>query len=81
MLEDLVEVDSLILDLDDRNYVISANAYEKLKWTCAHNWKAFKYLQERVHDVRISDRARSKMHEVISFIRMQIYVKQVLHIW
>ena len=81
MLEDLVEVDSLILDLEDRNYVISANAYEKLKRKCLHDWEAFTYVQERVHDAGISDRARSKMHEIISLIRMQIYVKQVLHIW
>jgi hypothetical protein len=81
VLEDLVEVDSLILDLDDRDYGTSATAYEELKRTCSHNWEAFKYLQERVHDVRIPERARSKMHEIISLIRMQIYVKQVLHIW
>jgi len=81
VLEDLVEIDSLILDLEDRDYVLSANAYEKLKRTCSQNWEKFNYLHEQVHDVRISERARSKMHEIISFIRMLIYVKQVLHIW
>ena len=30
-LEDLVEIDSLILDLEERDYVLSANAYEELK--------------------------------------------------
>jgi hypothetical protein len=81
VLEDLVEVDSLILDLDDRDYGTSATAYAELKRVCSHNWEAFKYLQERVHDGRISERARNKMHEIISCIRMQIYVKQVLHLF
>lgn len=79
--EDLVEVDSLILDLEDRNYPIYANAYEKLKRKCSRDWNAFNYVQERMHDVRISERARSKMREIINLIRIQIYVKQVLHIW
>ncbi len=81
VLEDLVEADSLILDLEDRNYAISANAYEKLKRKCSQDWETFTYVQVRVHDVRISERARSKMHEIISFIRMHVYVKQVLHMW
>ena len=81
MLEDLVEIDSFILDLEDRNYIISANAYEKLKRTCSHDWGAFNYLQERMHDVRISERARNKMHEIITSIRMQAEVNQLLGIW
>ena len=47
VLEDLVEIDSLIIDLEDRNYVLSANAYETLKRKCSQDWEAFKYLQER----------------------------------
>ena len=81
MLEDLIEIDSIILDLDDRDYATSATACEKLKRKCSHNWEAFTYVQERVHDVRISERARNKLHEIIASIRMQIYVKQLLGIW
>ena len=81
VLEDLIEVDSIILDLEDRDYVISANAYEKLKRTCSQNWEAFNYLQERIHDVRISERARNKMHEIITSIRMRVEVDQLLGIW
>ena len=55
MREDLVKVDSWILDLDDRDYGTSVTAYEELKQTCSHNWEAFKYLQERMHDVKISE--------------------------
>ncbi len=76
-----MKVDSWILDLDDRNYGTSATAYVELKRMCSHNWEAFNYLQERVHDMRIPARARSKMREIIGLIRMRIYVKQVLHIW
>ena len=81
VLEDLVEVDSLILDLENRDYIISANAYEKLKRTLSHDWEALNYLQERKHDVRISERARNKMHEIITSIRMQAEVNQLLGIW
>jgi len=81
VLEDLIEVDSIILDLEDRNYVISANAYEKLKKMCSQDWEAFKYLQERAHDVRISEHARNKMHDIITSIRMLVEVNQMLGIW
>jgi hypothetical protein len=77
-LEDLVEIDSLILDLEGRDYVLSVNAYETLKRKCSQDWEAFKYLQERVHDVRISERGRNKMHEIIMIIRMRAEVNQLL---
>lgn len=64
VLEDLTEIDSLILDLEGRDYVLSANAYEKLTRKCSHDWETFNYLQERVHDARIS-RWGNKIHEVI----------------
>ncbi len=38
------------------------------------------YVQKRALDVMMSERARSKMREIISFIRMQS-IKQMLHIW
>lgn len=81
MLEDLVEINSIILDLDDSDYTTSVTAYEKLKRKCSHNWQAFTYVQERVHDMRISERARNKMREIISLVRMRTCVKQVLHIF
>ena len=80
VLEDLVEIDSLILDLEGRDYVLSVNAYETLKRKCSHDWEAFKYLQERVHDVRISELGRNKMHEIITIIRMRAEVNQMLGI-
>ena len=64
-LEDLVEIDCLILDLEGHDCVLSANAYEELKGKRSHDWEAFNYLQERMHDVRISEQARNTMHEII----------------
>ncbi len=55
MLDNLVEIDSLILDLEGRDYVLSVNAYEKLKEKCSQDWEVFNYLQERMHGVRISE--------------------------
>jgi len=46
VLKDLVEIDSLILDLEGRDYVLSVNAYETLKRKCSQDWEAFKYLQD-----------------------------------
>ena len=39
VLEDLVEIDSLILDLEGRDYVLSVNAYETLKRKCSQDWR------------------------------------------
>jgi hypothetical protein len=72
MLEDLIEIDSIILDLDDSDYTTSVTTYEKLKREYSHNWEAFTYAQER---------ARNKMREIISLVRMRTCVKQVLHIF
>ena len=46
VLEDLVEIDSLILDLEGRDYVPSVNAYETLKRRCSQDWEAFMYVQD-----------------------------------
>ena len=80
VLKDLVEIDSLILDLEGSDYVLSANAYEKLKRRCSQNWEAFRYLQERMHDVKISEQARNKIYEIIMLIRMRAEVNQMLGI-
>ena len=53
VLEDLVEIDSLIRDLEGCDYVLSVNAYITLKIRCSQNWEAFKYLQGRMHSCKI----------------------------
>jgi hypothetical protein len=68
VLEDLVEIDSLILDLDCRDYATAAAARKKLKRKCSHDWKAFTSTQERAHDRRIPGRARSKLRKIIRSI-------------
>jgi len=42
-LEDLVEIDSLILDLEGRDYVLSVNAYETSKMKYSQDCEAFNY--------------------------------------
>jgi len=74
-LEDLVEVDSLIFDLADRDYITSANAYEKLKRKCSDNWEVFTYLQERVHDGGVPEWVRNDIYDIIYVIRGQVYLR------
>ena len=81
VLKDLVEIDSLILDLEGRDYVLSVNAYETLKRKCSQDWEAFKYFQQRVYDMKISEQGRNKMHEIIMLIMMRAEVNQMLGIW
>jgi hypothetical protein len=81
MLEDFIEIDSLILDLDDRDYATAATAYEELKRKCSHDWEAFNYLLDRTRDVPISERAQNKLREIICSIKMQIHVNRLLGIW
>ena len=79
-LEDLVEVDSLIFDLADRDYITSANAYEKLKRKCSDNWgsdnwEVFKYLQERVHDGGVPEWVRNDIYDIIYVIRARVFLR------
>jgi hypothetical protein len=80
VLADLVEVDSIILNLADRNYITSTNAYEKLMCKCSSNCEAFKYLTERMHDVSIQEKARDRIHDIISVMRARIYLSHSLGI-
>ena len=69
MLRDLAEVDALISELSDVRSVRAENAAEKLMQTCSRSGEAFQYLQERVFDGAISERARSHIHLIIAKIR------------
>ena len=60
--------------------MLSVDAYETLKRKCSHDREAFKYLQERLHDMKISEQGRNKMYEIIKIIRMRAEVNQMLGI-
>ena len=61
--------------------MLSVNAYETLKRRCSQDWEAFKYLEERLHDMKISEQGRNEIHEIITLIRMRAEVNQLLGIW
>lgn len=66
---DLAEVDVLISELGDVERAHVENAAEKLMRTCASSGEAFQYLQERVFDGAISQRARNHIYLIIAKIR------------
>ena len=65
VLEDLLEIYSLILDLEGRDYVLSVNAYETLKRTCSQDWEAFTYVQDFLPFLQ-----SASIHEGYEFPRM-----------
>ncbi len=70
MLYDMAEVDDLIYELSDVQGTYAENAAEKLMQTCSRSSEAFQYLQDRVCDVAIPERARNHIHLIIAKIRM-----------
>jgi hypothetical protein len=69
MLHDLAEVDELIFELGDSTGTHAQDAAEKLIRTCSHSGEAFQYLQDRMYDVTIPERARNHVYLVIAKIR------------
>jgi hypothetical protein len=69
MLKNLAEVDALISELGDAQGAHAENAAEKLMQTCSRSGEAFQYLQERVFDGAISERARNHSYLIIAKIR------------
>jgi hypothetical protein len=69
MPQDLAQVDQLISELSALTGVDAQNAAEQLMQTCSANGAAFQYLQERLCDAAISERARNQIHLIIAKIR------------
>jgi hypothetical protein len=66
-----VEVDELILELVDYKNDYADMAAEKLLRKCSHNWETYQYLQDRVHDAWLPDRARQQLREIVRRIRVR----------
>ena len=66
-----VEVDELILELADYNNDYADMAAEKLLRTCSRNWKAYQYIQDRVHDAWLPDDARQQLRLIVRKIRVR----------
>ncbi|MGZ4852320.1 MAG: hypothetical protein ACXV3D_03915 [Halobacteriota archaeon] len=58
MHDDCVTVDELILEIADYKSNDQEVAVEKLKRLCSQSYEAYDYLQNRVHDVWLPERAR-----------------------
>jgi hypothetical protein len=69
---DCLEVDELILEIADYKNDYADMAAEKLLRKCSCNWKAYQYLQDRVHDVWLPDRARQQMRQIVKRIQVRL---------
>jgi hypothetical protein len=69
MLQDLVEVDELLFELGDLSDKHAETAVEKLMLRCSHSDEAFQYLQDRMYDVTIPERARNYVYLIVAKIR------------
>jgi len=70
--DDRVEVDELLLEIADYKNNYADIAAEKLLRKCSTGWDAYRYLQDRVHDARLPDRARQQLRQIIKSINVQI---------
>jgi hypothetical protein len=69
---DCLEVDELILEIADYKNDYADMAAEKLLRKCSCNWKAYQYLQDRVHDAWLPDRARQQMRQIVKRIQVRL---------
>jgi len=69
MLKELAEVDELLFELGDLSDKRAENAVEKLILRCSHSGEAFQYLQDRMYDVTIPERARNHVYLIVAKIR------------
>ncbi|MGB7901445.1 MAG: hypothetical protein WCG09_03270 [Halobacteriota archaeon] len=72
MSNDREEVDELILEIADYKNDYADMAAEKLFRKCSTSWEAYQYLQNRVHDAWLPDRARQLLRRIIKRIQVQI---------
>ena len=72
MREDCVQVDELLRQLADYKNDYADIAAVKLLKKCSTSWEAFKYLQDRVHDVWLPDSARQQVRQIIKKIQVQV---------
>ena len=65
------EVDELIFDLAHYKNDYADMAAEKLLRTCSRNWKAYLYLQDRMHDAWLPGSARQQLRQIVRKIRVR----------
>jgi flagellar biosynthesis chaperone FliJ len=73
MHSDCAEVDELLLELADYKNDYAEMAAEKLLRRCSTSWEAYQYLQDRVHDARLSDSARQQLRQIIKRTQVRLH--------
>ncbi len=73
MNDDRVTVDELLLEIADYKSNSQEIAAEKLKRLCSRSYAAYDYLQDRVHDAWLPERARREVQHVLLHIRMRLH--------
>ena len=73
MNNDCVEVDELILEIADYKNDFADTAAEKLFRKCSTSWVVYQYLQDRVHDGWLPDRARQQLRRILKRVQLQIH--------
>ena len=69
MLKDLAEVDELLFELGGLSGKRAESAVEKLMQRCSQSGEAFQYLQDKMYDVTIPERARNHVYLIVAKIR------------
>ncbi|MGZ4847287.1 MAG: hypothetical protein ACXV7G_10245 [Halobacteriota archaeon] len=76
MCNDSLTVDELLLEIADYKSNDREVAVEKLKRLCSQSYEAYSYLQDRVHDVWLPERARRHMRHMLLHVRMRLHAFQ-----
>jgi len=74
--DDCALVDELLRQLADYKNDVADMAAEKLLRKCSTSWEAYRYLQDRVHDVWLPDSARQQVRQIIKKIQVQLHQRQ-----
>ncbi|MGZ7179915.1 MAG: hypothetical protein ACXVIB_03790 [Halobacteriota archaeon] len=72
MNNDCVTVDELLLEIADYKNNGQEVAVEQLQRLCSQSYEAYAYLQDRVHDTWLPERARTHVRHVLLSIRMRL---------
>jgi len=73
MNNDFADVDELIIEIADYKNDYADMAAEKLLRKCSTSWKAYQYLQDRVHEAWLPNSARQQLRRIIKRIQVQIH--------
>jgi hypothetical protein len=72
MRDDCLEVDELLRQMADYKNDLADVAAEKLFRKCSTSWEAYRYVQDRVHDVWLPDSARQQVRQIIKKIQVKL---------